>query len=162
MNNLEKMKLLNEMVALRRKVMKLDEMGEMPAQDWRSVSSSGFDDSRPAPPPGSQAQATPQMQMRCPHGMSVQQCQMCSKMMGQQPQTFKPQNPFSNQAGMQNLGGQIKESTVCSSGGGSRTGMDENAFAQDAEVSTDRKRSAEGKSESLEEGLENYYKIAGL
>lgn len=55
----------------------------------------------------------------------------------------------------------LNESTACSSeGAGSRTGMSEE-FAQDATTSSERKRSMEGY-KKLEEGLDSYYRVAGL
>ena len=192
MNNLEKLKILEETVKLRRQVMKLDE-AQMPSLKDSPETSQYID-----PPEISDLDA--QVSKTRPYDSHDITCPSCGKSGhmnksadGQVYCSRCKQPVQSNPALRQSTAGSgnqqdavanqhtdpyysppkfnpnavrgqyqpkinrpMKESAACSSGAGSRTGMDEE-FAQDAPVSSDRKRGHE-----LDESLKSYYKIAGL
>jgi hypothetical protein len=155
MNNLEKLNELNEIVSLRRRVMKLDEeMGQMPDSQGAVCPQCG----NPAAEqfaggrksffcPKCKVPIEPNAAGNAPGRFDGSQQQQAVNMgrspAGYQAPRFKPPG--------------MNEETACSSEGpGSRTGMTEE-WAQDANTSSDRKRGHE-----LDESLDSYYKIAGL
>lgn len=126
MNNLQKLKLLNELTELRRDKMHINEADK---SHHALEKSQGYYDRM--------ADLTGDKKVR----------------KGVEPQKYDPKKDKVSQSKPWKL----DEEAACSSeGGGSRTGMDEN-FGKSSQAKSERAETGD-----LQEGLESYYKIAGL
>jgi len=146
MNGIERMKLHEELLALKRRVLKLDEVAGQNCKHGIPSDSCKFCQGTPAPDPMDESAACSSRRSSAMDGPAMDE---------------------NVGAGSGNPGSGLETQRV-SSGPSSRTGMDESFGepgqtdkGQDAKYSGDRKRGHEG-DPHLEESLDGYYRIAGL